>query len=95
MDVVPRIRFKETFTVIAQQHFGSTQSARTLGNACQAGGKILRLANLRAACATWGFGLEEQLWNRQRELLEDVRIFRSLSDDERDNLADEMTPGGR
>ena len=48
--------------------------------------------HLEAAGVSWASGQEEQLWNRQRRLLEDVRIFRSLSNDERDRLADEMTP---
>jgi small-conductance mechanosensitive channel len=48
--------------------------------------------HLEAAGVSWASGQVEQLWNRQRRLLEDVRIFRSLSNDERDRLADEMTP---
>ncbi|BCX69222.1 mechanosensitive ion channel family protein [Pseudomonas izuensis] len=48
--------------------------------------------HLEAAGVIWGHGQEEQRWNRQRRLLEDVRIFRSLSNAERDSLADEMTP---
>ncbi|NUT78889.1 mechanosensitive ion channel [Pseudomonas sp. C1C7] len=48
--------------------------------------------HLEAAGVSWGFGQEEQLWNRQRRLIEDVRIFRSLSNDERDRVAREMTP---
>ena len=48
--------------------------------------------HLEAAGVTWGYGQDEQHWNRQRRLLEDVRIFRSLNNEERDRVADEMTP---
>lgn len=48
--------------------------------------------HLEAAGVIWGLGQQEQHWKRQRQLLEDVRIFRSLSSDERDRLADEMKP---
>lgn len=48
--------------------------------------------HLEAAGVSWGQGQQEQRWNRQRQLLEDVRIFRSLNSDERDRLAGEMTP---
>jgi hypothetical protein len=48
--------------------------------------------HLEAAGVSWGQGQEEQRWNRPRQLLEDVRIFRSLSSDERDRVAGEMRP---
>lgn len=52
---------------------------------------VLAHRHLKAAGVTWGYGQEEKCWNRQRRLLEDVRIFCSLSSDERDQLAGEMT----
>ncbi|MFS2069727.1 mechanosensitive ion channel domain-containing protein [Pseudomonas sp. CT11-2] len=48
--------------------------------------------HLEAAGVSWDAGQENQPWNRQRQLLEDVRIFRSLSSDERERLASDMTP---
>ncbi|WP_077049298.1 mechanosensitive ion channel family protein [Pseudomonas sp. KK4] len=47
--------------------------------------------HLEAGGVVWGCGQEEQRWNRQRRLLEEVRIFRSLSSEERDQLAADMT----
>lgn len=48
--------------------------------------------HLEATGVSWDTDQDSQPWNRQRQLLEDVRIFRSLSNDERDRLAGEMTP---
>ncbi|MCG8907172.1 mechanosensitive ion channel family protein [Pseudomonas sp. DP-17] len=48
--------------------------------------------HLEAAGVTWGHNPENPRWSRQRRLLEEVRVFRSLSSNERDRLADEMTP---
>ncbi|WP_166363404.1 mechanosensitive ion channel family protein [Pseudomonas akapageensis] len=48
--------------------------------------------HLQAAGVSWGSGQDNQPWSRQRQLLEDVRIFRSLSSEERDQLACEMIP---
>ncbi|UZE25750.1 mechanosensitive ion channel family protein [Pseudomonas sp. B21-056] len=46
--------------------------------------------HLEASGIIWGTGLGTQPWSRQRQLLEDVRIFRSLDNDERERLADDM-----
>ena len=48
--------------------------------------------HLEASGVTWGSGPAAQAWTRQRRLLEEVRIFRSLSQDDRDRLAAEMKP---
>lgn len=48
--------------------------------------------HLEASGVSWRSGHDAEPWDRQRQLLEDVRIFRSLSNDERDRLAREMTP---
>ncbi|WP_422775953.1 mechanosensitive ion channel family protein [Pseudomonas mediterranea] len=48
--------------------------------------------HLEASGVIWGSGPAAEPWSRQRQLLEDVRIFRSLNNDERERLADDMTP---
>lgn len=48
--------------------------------------------HLEAAGVTWGAATAIQAWSRPRRLLEDVRVFRSLNTEERDRLADHMTP---
>ncbi|KDO00458.1 MULTISPECIES: mechanosensitive ion channel family protein [Pseudomonas] len=48
--------------------------------------------HLEAAGVVWNSDTQQgQVWNRQRALLEDVRIFRSLSNEEKDNLSQRMT----
>ena len=48
--------------------------------------------HLEAAGVVWNSDSQQgQLWNRQRALLEDVRIFRSLSNEEKDSLSQRMT----
>lgn len=48
--------------------------------------------HLEAAGVVWNSDtLPTQAWSRQRALLEDVRIFRSLSNEEKDNLSQRMT----
>lgn len=48
--------------------------------------------HLEAAGVVWNSDSQPgQMWNRQRALLEDVRIFRSLSNEEKDNLSQRMT----
>ncbi|CAM3618254.1 mechanosensitive ion channel family protein [Pseudomonas wadenswilerensis] len=48
--------------------------------------------HLEAAGVVWNSDTQPgQMWNRQRALLEDVRIFRSLSNEEKDNLSQRMT----
>jgi small-conductance mechanosensitive channel len=70
---------------------GFIASARNKNEVCNL---MFDLAHrhLEAAGVVWGYGKEEQRWNRQRRLLEDVRIFRSLNNDERERVADAMTP---
>jgi len=48
--------------------------------------------HLEASGVTWGSGPTSLVWTRQRRLLEEVRIFRSLSQDDRDRLAADMSP---
>jgi small-conductance mechanosensitive channel/CRP-like cAMP-binding protein len=48
--------------------------------------------HLESAGVTWGSTVASQSWSRPRRLLEDVRVFRSLNFEERDRLADHMTP---
>ena len=48
--------------------------------------------HLEASGVTWGTGPAVQVWSRPRRLLEDVRVFRSLSIEDRDRLADHMVP---
>ncbi|MBF6030475.1 mechanosensitive ion channel family protein [Pseudomonas sp. P115] len=45
--------------------------------------------HLEAAGVTWGATV--QAWSRQRQLLEEARVMRALSVEERDRLADAMT----
>ncbi|CAK9892203.1 MULTISPECIES: mechanosensitive ion channel family protein [Pseudomonas] len=48
--------------------------------------------HLEAAGVVWNSETQPgQMWNRQRALIEDVRIFRSLSNEEKDNLSQRMT----
>ncbi|MFY9960754.1 mechanosensitive ion channel domain-containing protein [Pseudomonas sp.] len=48
--------------------------------------------HLEATGVVWNADTPSSLgWSRQRALLEDVRIFRSLSSDEKDNLSQRMT----
>ena len=47
--------------------------------------------HLEAAGVTWLSEPAVQAWSRPRRLLEDVRVFRSLSMEDRDRLADHMT----
>ncbi|RWU26763.1 mechanosensitive ion channel protein MscS [Pseudomonas alkylphenolica] len=48
--------------------------------------------HLEASGVIWNADTQPaQPWNRQRALLEDVRIFRSLSSDEKDSLSQRMT----
>ncbi|MBH3426850.1 mechanosensitive ion channel family protein [Pseudomonas alkylphenolica] len=48
--------------------------------------------HLEASGVVWNADTQPtQAWNRQRALLEDVRIFRSLSSDEKDSLSQRMT----
>lgn len=48
--------------------------------------------HLEATGVVWNTdSLPSQTWTRQRALLEDVRIFRSLSGEEKDNLSQRMT----
>ncbi|TFY93486.1 mechanosensitive ion channel protein MscS [Pseudomonas nabeulensis] len=46
--------------------------------------------HLEAAGVTWGGAV--QAWSRQRQLLEEARVMRALSVEERDRLAEAMTP---
>ena len=46
--------------------------------------------HLEAAGVTWGNRV--QAWSRQRQLLEEARVMRALSVEERDRLAEAMTP---
>ncbi|MGF6098549.1 mechanosensitive ion channel family protein [Pseudomonas sp. 18175] len=46
--------------------------------------------HLQAAGVTWGATV--QAWSRQRQLLEEARVMRALSAEERDRLAEAMTP---
>ncbi|NWC78045.1 mechanosensitive ion channel [Pseudomonas sp. P7759] len=48
--------------------------------------------HLEAAGLTWGEGSNTKAWSRQRQLLEEVRVMRALSLEERDRLAEAMTP---
>jgi small-conductance mechanosensitive channel len=47
--------------------------------------------HLEASGVTWGTGSPTPSWTRQRRLLEEVKVLRSLSSDDRDRLANEMT----
>ncbi|MDD1016081.1 mechanosensitive ion channel family protein [Pseudomonas rubra] len=47
--------------------------------------------HLQAAGVVWNADNTPQPWSRQRSLLEDVRIFRSLSNEEKDSLSQRMT----
>ncbi|MDD0976651.1 mechanosensitive ion channel family protein [Pseudomonas fontis] len=47
--------------------------------------------HLEAAGVVWNADTSPQPWNRQRALLENVRIFRSLSTEEKDSLSQRMT----
>ena len=48
--------------------------------------------HLQAAGVVWNADSAPRPWSRQRSLLEDVRIFRSLSNDEKDSLSQRMLP---
>ncbi|MDR9750230.1 mechanosensitive ion channel family protein [Pseudomonas sp. SZMC_28357] len=48
--------------------------------------------HLESSGVSWAVGPDHQPWSRQRRLLEDVRIFRSLGIEERDRLATDMKP---
>ena len=48
--------------------------------------------HLEAAGVNWNPDAVPKPWSRQRSLLEDVRIFRSLSDEEKDSLSQRMMP---
>lgn len=48
--------------------------------------------HLQAAGVVWNADSAPRPWSRQRALLEDVRIFRSLSNDEKDSLSQRMVP---
>ncbi len=47
--------------------------------------------HLEAAGVSWCVAPDVQAWSRPRRLLEDVRVFRSLSVDDRNRLAEHMT----
>ncbi|NBA94383.1 mechanosensitive ion channel family protein [Pseudomonas sp. R5(2019)] len=48
--------------------------------------------HLEASGVVWNADFATRPWTRQRGVLEDVKIFRSLSTDEKDQLAQNMTP---
>lgn len=48
--------------------------------------------HLQAAGVVWNADTAPHPWSRQRSLLEDVRILRSLSNDEKDSLSQRMVP---
>ncbi|NWD48405.1 mechanosensitive ion channel family protein [Pseudomonas gingeri] len=47
--------------------------------------------HLEATGVSWAADVDGEPWSRQRHLLDDQRIFRSLNSEERDRLAGEMT----
>lgn len=48
--------------------------------------------HLQASGVSWALEAAERPWSRQRSLLEEVRVFRSLSNEDKDHLAESMTP---
>jgi len=46
--------------------------------------------HLQASGVSWAADSVDRPWSRQRSLLEDVRVFRSLSSDDKDHLAERM-----
>lgn len=51
----------------------------------------LAYRHLEASGVSWGTAADIQTWSRPRRLLEEVRVFRSLSLEDRDRLAGHMT----
>ncbi|WP_016774168.1 mechanosensitive ion channel family protein [Pseudomonas sp. R62] len=51
----------------------------------------LAYRHLEASGVSWGSTAYAQAWSRSRRLMEDVRVFRSLSMEDRDRLAEHMT----
>ncbi len=47
--------------------------------------------HLQASGVSWAADQPEKPWSRQRAVLEDVRVFRSLTSEEKDRLAEHMT----
>jgi small-conductance mechanosensitive channel len=52
----------------------------------------LAYRHLEAAGVMWSSEAANRPWTRQRTLLEEVKIFRSLSEEDKDRLAQAMTP---
>jgi len=48
--------------------------------------------HLESTGVVWSSEAANRPWTRQRTLLEDVRIFRSLSEEDKDSMAQNMTP---
>ncbi|WAH58604.1 mechanosensitive ion channel family protein [Pseudomonas silvicola] len=86
----PKVAVKES--TLEYMEYEASGFIRSMDQKTEAQNLLFDLAHrhLQASGVNWASEATDRPWSRPRALLEDVRVFRSLSNDDKDHLAERM-----
>ncbi|MGC1328744.1 mechanosensitive ion channel domain-containing protein [Pseudomonas sp.] len=92
--ISPKPKVAVKASTLEYMEYEATGFIRSMDQKTDAQNLLFDLAHrhLQASGVSWAAEDSARPWTRQRAVLEDVRVFRSLNSDEKDRLAEHMTP---
>jgi len=90
--IAPKAKAKVKSSTLEYMEYEAIGYVRSLDQKTEAKNLLFDLAHrhLQASGVTWGTGTDKP-WSRARSVLEEVRVFHSLSSEDKDQLSERMT----